>query len=344
MTAAGTWPQPHAHEPPDIRRRTPRYVHAFRALLYFSLFMAVAWGGPVIRAAALCALPLALWSDREGGLRHLLRIGALTLAVWLAPSAAPALGDLISSLFNVPGTIAIVGGFALLALGVITLAGFVGRRIARRLRKHPHFKGADHILGGLVGSAEGVLVVVVGCWLLVTFEGPIESLHRRLPADQGGTQSWVVDTLYEMHATVRNDDTGQWLTRTNPLEEIPVVQTAQMVAEFTTDPGQVLAAIDEGRLNAVAELPEVKRYVQAFEEDTALKQALQRGDVTAIINNPHVRSMLNDRDLHRALLAHRDEIRRAVGKPDYKRLEREARRLDPGTRRTIKDLAKRYGD
>ena len=100
---------------------------------------------------------------------------------------------------------------------------------------------------------------------------------------------------------------------------LPAVQSAQVVAELAADPSGVMAAVEEGELDGLAELPEVKRYVEAFQDDPAMKEALRQGDVGAVMKSRHVRSMLTDRALHGALLAHRDELRRAVGRPEYAR-------------------------
>lgn len=289
-----------------------RYVWPFRIVLHGCLVNAALWGGPVVRAAALCAIPLALLYDLGGGLRHLVHVAGLTLAVWLGANVGDALGAAVTSGLSVPPAVGYAAGLALPGVATLLLAGVAGRRLARTIRRRPHWRGVDHLLGAALGVAEGALLVVVLCWLLAAFRTPLENLRARLPQQTGGLHNWLLDAFSDLDAVVQRDPAGRWLTRRNPLESLPAVQAGQVAMEIASAPEALLAALDAGRLDELAQLPEMRKYVQAVEDDQTLTDAIQRQDVAALLRHPTVKAMLKDRDLHRALLAHRDALRTAL--------------------------------
>ena len=115
---------------------------------------------------------------------------------------------------------------------------------------------------------------------------------------------------------LRKTPVGRWVTQNNPLAGVSVVQDAQFAAEMAADSDRLLAAYDAGRLDTIANLPEVRAYVEAFQNDPAMMQAWQRGDTAAIMGSPQVRAMLTDADLRRVLLVHREDFRRAINTAD----------------------------
>ncbi len=323
--------------------RTPRYTHAFRLLLVFGLTMLVLWGTPVVRCAAGAALLLGALADWEGATRHLLRLSALLVAACCAPWCALAAHRLLPAVGGAPWLTALLA--AVLSAGAIILLGcWCGRRLARRLRRHAHLGAWDHMLGALIGTAAAGALVLCASWLLTSFEGPVRTLQARLPAQVDGPHRWALTHLAELSAAVRRDPTADWFVQRNPLQRMPAVQAAEMAAELAADPQRFLAAIEGGELNALAELPEVARYLHSFEQDPELREALRRHDVAAVANHPLVRQMLRDRDLYRALLANRAQIRAALGGVNTERAVHEARQLDESTRHQIRDLVRQADD
>jgi hypothetical protein len=198
-------------------------------------------------------------------------------------------------------------------LAVLIGIGLIARRVSFRLRKRRHPGACDHMLGGLLGAGEGVLLVAVVCWLLASFQAPIESIRARLTSDAPELNRRVVDGLAGINAAVKADPVGRWLNQANPLADLPVVQATELLVDFTTNPDLVLG---EEQLQRLAELPEVRRYLQAFESDPEIRGALERGDAAAFLSNPQVRAMFRDRELQRAVLAHRDALRATIDQSD----------------------------
>jgi len=307
-------------------RSAPGLLVTFRLLLYGGLLATAVWGSPLVRVAALCAFPLALFVDWEGGVRHLLRLGGIALAAWLAPQYGSRLGDLISTHWGLSSTVSNLAGIAIIAI-LIVAAGAILARFASRHVRRTRFTGAcDHMLGGILGSAEAGVAVVTVCWLLAAFSGPIATLRTRTQQQQLATsqpsQQRILNTLSNLAAAVRGDPTGQWLLQRNPLEKSAPVQTAGLMLELTADPGALLSAADQGRLDAIAALPEVRKYIEAIERDPQLREALQNQDIVAVLSHPLVKSMLADAELRRALLENLEQLRKALG------LEHEALGLD----------------
>jgi uncharacterized membrane protein required for colicin V production len=299
---------------------------AFRLLLYGGLLAAAVWGSPLLRVAAICAIPLALLVDWEGGVRHVLRWGAVALAMWLAPQYGSRLGDVVSTHWGLSSTIGNLVGIAIIATVIIAMGAILARLASRHVRRGRFTGACDHMLGGILGSAEASVAVVTVCWLLAAFSGPIATLRARTQQQQLATsqpsQQRILNTLSNLAAAVRGDPTGQWLLQRNPLEKSAPVQTAGLMLELTADPGALLSAADQGRLDAIAALPEVRKYIEAIERDPQLREALQNQDIVAVLSHPLVKSMLADAELRRALLENLEQLRKALG------LEHEALGLD----------------
>ena len=304
---------------PDAGRCAPRPraklwpVILFRLGLYGALVAAFVYGGPVIRAAAVCAVPLALLADCAGGLRHTTQMLGLGVAFWLAPAFGGALGGVVSSLGNVSPLMARGVGVLLIGLGIVIAFAAAGYVLSRKLKTRPRLRGFDHVCGALMGTAEGALVVACCCWLLAVFETPMETMRAKLArSDQHSAQVWILDHLAEARVAIAGDPVGRWVTQANPLTNVSAVQDAQFAAEMAADSDRLLAAFDAGRLDAIADLPEVRSYVEAFQNDPAMMRAWEQGDTAAIMSSPQVRAMLTDADLRRVLLAHREDFRRAI--------------------------------
>lgn len=332
-------------DPPAAKnpRQTSGFVVAAQIVLYGLLALAFGLGSPVIRVGAGCALLLALLGNWHGGVQHLLCSLGLLLAIWLAPCLGAPLGEATAAEGNLPPAVAQALAMLFVAITVAGVFSMLGRRLTRSLRRRPRLNAANRVSGALLGSAEGALVAVCGCWLLATFEAPLETLRLKLAAGPNPTHNWIARQLAGCQTALRNDPAGRWLAQHNPLAQVPAVQTAQLVADLVADPGRLLAAIEAGRLDRLAGLPEVRRHVEAFRSDPLMQEALRQGDLSAILTSPQLRAMAADRELHRTLLAQRDEIRRALDGADYDDRNGEAQQLDAAARREVRNWPTELG-
>jgi hypothetical protein len=369
--------RPCSRVPAAAAQRAPWFLAAFRLVLYAGLVLAALFGGPVVRVAAICAIPLALLIDWEGGARHILRMGGVALAIWLAPRFGGRLGDLVSIHWGVSRMVANIAAIALVGVLIIATGGILARLAARRIRRHRVSGALDHVLGGVIGTAEAGLAVACVCWILAALAGPLASLQAHIaPAPVGAVtpvgvtraggntvtsmpptgvqpalprtravvrpqtaadsqrlahaqnpaagaqqqivagaqqiQQRILKSLAQVNAAVRDDPVGRWLLRRNPLEHLTPVRTAGLVLDVAADPGALLSALDDGKLDAIAALPEVRKYTEAIENDRELRDALERQDFAAVLSHPLIKAMLADSQLRRALLDNVDELRRAL--------------------------------
>ncbi|MFH1748497.1 MAG: hypothetical protein ABIG44_15795 [Planctomycetota bacterium] len=314
MTIAAAHPVGHVRDSRAQSTLKSRALGVFRVFLYSTLLLVAIFGGPIVRAAALCALPLALLTDWDGGLRHLVRVAGLTAMVCLAPGPGIAIGKTLGASFNIPGSLAPIVGVLLIILAIMLLGLLLKGRISVFLCRRPRMRAADHAVGGLLGAAEGAAIVVVGCWMLAALDNPLQSLIAKQNAASTPVQKWILSTLSGARDAVKTDPAGQWLVQRNPIDKVPGIQTIQLAAEVAVEPQTLATAIHDGYLNNIAELPEVRRYVEAIQEDEALKDALRCGDLLAVTQSPHLQQMLTDDQLHAVLVAHRDEIHAALEK------------------------------
>jgi uncharacterized membrane protein required for colicin V production len=305
----GATPQP--AEPPR-KVRAPAYLHAFRAALYLGLVLLAALGGSIGRAVTLLGLPLAILGDWEGGTRHSLRAVALLLVIWLVSLFGSSGATLLSGKLPV----GLIVGIVVLCIASFIAVGFLSRRLARSIRRRPHLGAVDRMAGGLMGACEGGLIVALVCWTLGAFDPPMRALRQRLEAGELETPATtLLDTFQGVTTAAQGDALGRWLLRHNPIGGLELVQTARLFTELSVDQDRVLRAVDDGRLDYLAELPEVRKYVDAVEGDPSLRAAIAQGDGRAVLNSPIFQEMLRDPALHRALLAHREDILRAIGHP-----------------------------
>ncbi|MGD8453556.1 MAG: CvpA family protein [Phycisphaerae bacterium] len=331
-------------------RRTPRFVGVFRILLYLALVLGFTFGGPVIRAATLCALPLCLLGDWDGGARHVLRIAMLIVAAWAAPVFAIQLGTLLSSLVNVPPAMVPVAGYALMAIVALVLAGILSGGVQRLIRKRPVLNGINHVAGAALGAGEGVALVVVCCWMLAVFAKPLAVLRAQLPPGVQSAPRVLLDTLAEATAVVREDPAGQWLVRDNPLAKVPAVRKAAVLAELGANPARVWAAVQDGRLRQITNLPEVRRHVDAITSDPNLMAAMEQNDLATLLNSAQARQILADDKLQTVLVARQAEMQAAIDEhfspEEVAALEAEARRqaeqVDPAVRAEIERAARQF--
>jgi len=304
-SGSNNWASPH---------RTPGYVWTFRVFLYAALGLAVCFGGPITRAAAGFALFFGILADWDGAARHVFRLAGLALAVCLSPVLGIPLGDWLGPKL---GTSPLVGqgiGIALAGLGIMFATGVVGRRVAAFVRRLKPLRGADHILGALLGTGEGVLVVAAACWLLTTFGEPLTTLRERLTADGRPLQNRVLAQLEALQTVIHDDPTGRLLTRVNPLPEIPAIQTAQQVAELAADEAVFATVMQDPQVHAFSRLPVIRKHVKALQHDAELRAAIGEQDLGAVMQCDAVGNMLNDRELYEAVRTHWGELKGALAR------------------------------
>ncbi|MBU0640613.1 MAG: CvpA family protein [Planctomycetes bacterium] len=296
------------------RPRTPRAVWSFRLPLYALLLGGVALGGPVTKAASGAALLLSILGDCDGLVRHLFKLAGLGLGLWLAPGLGGPLGERFAPLLGVPILVGCGIGMAVAGIAIIFVMGMIGRVCSRLVRRRAAFNGADHVLGGLLGGAEGVLVVATVCWGIVTFGEPLARAQQQAAERGFTTDHWAFARLDALRTAVRDDPAGQLFTRVNPLPGMPAVQAVQQVVEVASSPGAFTAALKQNEtMREFTRMPVVRQHLDAFEGDELIQAAIKRGDMGAVLRSPQFAAMLNDHELYETVTGNWHELRDALG-------------------------------
>ena len=321
-----------------------RFVWIFRILLYAGLAAVFALGGPVTRFAAGAAALFALFGDSDGAVRHVLRFVALGLAVWLAPDFGPAVGDWIGPSLGL--SLVIAKGVGTIVAGVAIFVGMslLARALAGRLHQRPVFSTSDHCLGALLGAAEGVLLVAATCWVIATFEEPLAMARYRVHGDSNApSEHWIFDHIDRVRLAVHQDPAGRWFSAHNPLPEMPVFKTMRNALDAATNPEAYAAVGNDERFRAFAKLPEVKKHLDAIQEDEKLREALGRHDIITVMRSEQFNAMLNDRELYDTVVTNWNTLREVLSEVDVSQLNAGARSADPALKRPVQKRAKAAG-
>jgi hypothetical protein len=203
-------------------------------------------------------------------------------------------------------------GVILAGLAIVFAAGVVGRRLAGFVRRFKRLSSADHILGALLGTGEGVLVVAAACWVLSSFGEPLATLRERRSAEGRPLRNQVLAKVESLQTAVRDDPTGQLFTRVNPLREIPAVRRAQQMAELTVDEQVSTMFMQDAQVHAFAQLPVIRKHLEVLRNDAELHAALRKQDLAAVMQCDAIGNMLNDEELYDAVRAHWSELKGAL--------------------------------
>lgn len=295
-----------------IRPRTPQFVWSFRTFLFASLTIIAIFGSPIARIAALATAIGAVWGDTSGAVRTLFRLFGFFLAVWFAPLLAVPLAAPLASQTGWHPVVCNYAAIAIAGVAILSFASIMTWLTARALRARAFTHGADRVLGGLVGGAAGAALVVVACWIALTFELPLRNFFAREGRLPVAHRSTVLDGLSQMHDFVMSDSLGKLVADVNPLPAIPMVATAGNLAKLAGNAHATQALLDDPRFRSFFESPEVRRHLEVIRTDETLRGAFARRDLGAVMVSKAFQDMLLDDELHRVLTARWDEIQAAM--------------------------------
>jgi len=298
---------------PVRRQREPKHHPAVGTLLWLyrlALLAGLAYtmvvGGPVLRVAAVAAAVFALWGDWDGVVCHALRIVGLAGAIAAGLAFGIPLGDWVGSYMGVAagwmGLMPRLGGIAVVMLVVAIVSAAIRYRIWGALRGRPNLRAADHVLGSLLGVAEGALLIAAIGWTVATFERPLSRLHDELAA-RPELGHWLLHSIDRAHVALQTDPAGQLLMRTNPLLQFELMRAVQQAADVATDVQAREQLFSEQSVRELSELPPVKRHLDLMRVDRKLREALEQRDLAAIMSSDAFAAMLADRAVRQAVLA-----------------------------------------
>ena len=118
-----------------------------------------------------------------------------------------------------------------------------------------------------------------------------------------------------------------------------MVQTMRQVAEVVAEPETLTALMQSRELKEIADLPAVKRHLDAISNDPKLRRALETRDFAAVMSSPQWSAMLNDGELFDTIMARAAEIRGAMRNVSAARAKQIAASAGPGAKQRAKHVA-----
>ena len=271
-----------------------------------------------------------------------LRVGGLGLAIWLAPGLGVPIGEWLVSQFGVPVLLSRAIGTVAAGIGVLVGVSLIGRLARGFTRRRRGLNSFDRVFGCIVGGAEGALLVATVCWTLAVFEEPLRLMRYQLARGDHSSPSsivWLVEQLDKINTVVQRDPTGRMVRDMNPLPDVPMVQTVKQLAEVVAEPEMLAALMQSAELKELADLPAVKRHLDAISSDPKLKRALENRDMATVMSSPQWSAMLNDGELFDTLMSRAAAIRGALRDVSAERAKQLAKSAGPGAKQRGRQLA-----
>lgn len=314
-------------------------VWVYRIMLFLALGAAAAIGGPVVAPMAIAAAFFSIWADREGALRHGIRLGGFALAVAAAPLLGILVGNLLSTSFGAPKGLASAGSVLVIGIVILFVAGLLGRRWSKPLRAKRVAGAVDRVLGSAMGAAEGALLVAVFFWTVSAFSSPLHRLNEQAAAGPAYAPLKLISLLDTANDRLATDRAGQVIVRNNPLPKVGAIHAMQDIAEVASDRDAMGELMDKENFDALLAEPAIAPYIDRIQADPQLRQAVEDRDVAAIMQSQPVLDMLADRAVYDTLMRRIRELRRAVEAGDADG----AMRIADQARREAESAARRFG-
>jgi hypothetical protein len=180
--------------------------------------------GQIAAVVVMVATLHGLW---RGGLRKLLVMGTFLgmLGVWGAmPYVAAKLPLNGGPLSSGPGRSLLLAG--LTAFGVFA-AIFSARFIHRRwLAERPLAAGVDRLVGGALGMAEGLMVVLALCWVSAAAAPFARRVFDGSAADPGSARCRVAGAIVQLAGEASSGPLAAVVSATSPIDRIPAFREA----------------------------------------------------------------------------------------------------------------------
>lgn len=240
-------------------------------------------GDYVMSAVFVVAWVAASGGYRVGAVRIAAAIGGLAAAIAYAPLLGIQHEWRLTEWFGTTGLLnrllAIAATGILISLAVI----LASRMIAEPwLRRHPHWDRSNRWLGFGIGTAEGLLALL----LLLGGVLVLEPTVRERSGDSGSASANLPDGWNERLSAwilataehTRRSSVGPLVERFNPLARYPALNKVEEIRQ------SVVVLSDPGRIERLIEHPELKKLRQREEVQVAYERVMQ---------DPRIRSALH---------------------------------------------------
>jgi len=335
--AAGTLVRPTINDP---LTGTAAFMWTWRLCILGLLAIAGGLGGPFVRLTAVAAALFALLGDRAGLVRAALRLVALVLASVLAAMFGKLLGQWASARLGVPLSLAGTLGGGAIGIMTLIILGIIGRTLTKALRRYRYLYVLNRTAGSLFGLAEGSIIVVALWWALNLFGSAIYLSSDSLRISQPQLAQ-LLGRLNQIRVALLDDPAARLVTRVNPLERIPLVSTVVAAAEISADTELFWQAYDQGCFEEFMAMPVVRRHVDAFRADSAIRRALEEHDVATLLRSGQLANALADDELCAAVAAKWPEARARISDSQIERARSEIGRLDLASQTKVQEALRR---
>lgn len=210
--------------------------------------------------ASVAILPCALHGVWRGGFRKTAMI-AVTLGLlnlfWTKPDfAAP----LVSAVGAQPGPFSNVIAAILTSLVAWVTAFFAARTLHRRVIARNRLSAAtDRFAGGVIGAAEGALIVLALCWMASSLRPYASGLVHADETVLGSARDRIGRYMLQIADEADDGVLGRINQGTNPIGQFPELRNA--VDQLNTNGRLNLDSINSGTVQEVRKLLEQGRAV-----------------------------------------------------------------------------------
>lgn len=298
----------------------PRPFIALLAACAAATLAALVFGHTVTRIAVPLLALAVLNGYRVGGLKVAsgvlgLLAGALLgvpVGRWTEGLTGPLLGfsGLSGRLVSI-----LVAGVLLAVLASFLLDHFLGRR----LRERPAAARWDRWVGSGLGAAQGLLLVFVVLWGVLSLEPVAAARMTTPPAGRDtGADDPTAARIAALAGAVHDSFLGRAAEAVNPVADSRVVTLPNKCVQLLGDPEALRRFNDHPAIRRVRDRPAVREVLAVLAQDPQIQEVLaseegiSRRDLAVLLNNPKLLEAIDHSDVMGELSPIADDIERAV--------------------------------
>jgi len=193
-------------------------------------------------------------------------------------------------------------GFAFVLITCV--GGVVGWIVwRRRLKKKLPLDKRARIVGAVAGGVEGVVTVLVVCWVFSMF-------HTAAVASSA--KSGLVAWAGRRGQSLRGTAIGRVARATNPIAPEGLMEQAEAMPRIMASKRATQALRADPAIRNLLAAPSVQRAVTRLRNDRAFIEAVRKRRFREILSNPNLRALLDDAEVLDEFSRHEQGIRRAL--------------------------------
>ncbi|HVP10482.1 MAG TPA: CvpA family protein [Phycisphaerae bacterium] len=169
----------------------------------------------------------------RGGFRKIIMLAATIGVLYAMATGADALNAYLQSRTSLVNPVWSWLLIILAAVLVLVLISAMVKSFRRRvIMRRPFTRGADRLLGVLVGLAEGALVILTVCWMVVEVKPYTQQIRDRQDVEAGSYRQALATRMVRLADEAGTGDLGRLVAATNPIDDVPEIR--KVIDELNT--------------------------------------------------------------------------------------------------------------